>query len=86
VQEQNVVVKAPDFYYRERSKLNSFLISIDIYILFNTYLFGTETAKVIYTISYFRGIVFNWVKTYINNFIAYKTSEGKVIIIARIIT
>jgi hypothetical protein len=35
VQEQSAVVKAPDFYYRERNKLDSFLMSIDIYILFN---------------------------------------------------
>jgi hypothetical protein len=32
---------------------------MDIYILFNQYLFGTEIAKVIYAISYLRGIVFN---------------------------
>jgi hypothetical protein len=59
VQEQNAVVKAPDLYYRDKSKLDSFLISIDIYILFNQYLFGTETTKVVYAISYFRGIAFN---------------------------
>jgi hypothetical protein len=35
VQEQSVIVKAPDFYYRKKSKLDSFLILIDIYILFN---------------------------------------------------
>jgi hypothetical protein len=29
------VVKAPDLYYKDRSKLDSFLILIDIYILFN---------------------------------------------------
>jgi hypothetical protein len=29
------MVKAPDLYYRNRSKLDSFLMSIDIYILFN---------------------------------------------------
>jgi hypothetical protein len=35
VQERNTMVKAPDLYYKNRSKLDSFLISIDIYILFN---------------------------------------------------
>jgi hypothetical protein len=59
VQEQIAVVKAPDFYYRNRSKLDSFLISIDIYVLFNQYLFGTKAAKIIYAISYLRGIAFN---------------------------
>jgi hypothetical protein len=59
VQEQSTMVKAPDLYYRNRSKLDSFLMSIDIYILFNQYLFGIEAAKIIYTVSYFRGIVFN---------------------------
>jgi hypothetical protein len=83
VQEQSVVVKTPDFYLGEKNKLNSFFILIDIYILFNQYLFGTETAKIIYTISYFRGIIFNWVKTYINNFIAYKNNNRKVNILAR---
>jgi hypothetical protein len=53
------MVKAPDLYYRERNKFDSFFMLIDIYILFNTYLFGTETAKVVYAISYFHRITFN---------------------------
>jgi hypothetical protein len=83
VQERSVVVKAPDFYYRKKSKLDSFLILIDIYILFNQYLFGTETAKVVYAISYLRGIAFNYVKIYINNFIAHKNNNRKINILAR---
>jgi hypothetical protein len=35
IQEQNAMVKALDLYYRNKSKLDSFLMSIDIYILFN---------------------------------------------------
>jgi hypothetical protein len=35
IQERNIMVKAPDLYYKNRNKLDSFLISIDIYILFN---------------------------------------------------
>jgi hypothetical protein len=35
VQEQNATVKAPDLYYGERNKLDSFLMLMDIYILFN---------------------------------------------------
>jgi hypothetical protein len=59
MQEQNTMVKALDLYYRDKNKLNSFLISIDIYILFNQYLFGIEVAKIIYAISYLKRIVFN---------------------------
>jgi hypothetical protein len=53
------MVKAPDLYYKNKSKLDSFFISMDIYILFNQYLFGTEAAKVVYAVSYLRGIAFN---------------------------
>jgi hypothetical protein len=77
------MVKAPDLYYKDRSKLDSFLISIDIYILFNQYLFGTEAAKVVYVISYLRGIAFNWVKTYIEDFMAYKNSNSNINMLAR---
>jgi hypothetical protein len=77
------MVKALDFYYRDRNKLDFFLILIDIYILFNQYLFGIKTTKVIYAISYFRGIVFNWVKTYIDNFIVYKNNNSKINILAK---
>jgi hypothetical protein len=59
---------------------------MDIYILFNQYLFGSESAKVIYVISYFRSIAFNWVKTYIDDFMIYKTIEGKVITTTRDVT
>jgi hypothetical protein len=77
------MAKALDLYYKDRSKLDSFLMSIDIYILFNQYLFRTEAAKIIYTVSYFRGIVFNWVKTYVEDFIVYKNSDRQVNILAR---
>jgi hypothetical protein len=53
------MVKALNLYYRNKNKLDSFLMLIDIYILFNQYLFGIEAAKVVYTVSYLRGIVFN---------------------------
>jgi hypothetical protein len=59
IQERSAVIKALDLYYKDRSKLDSFLMSMDIYILFNQYLFGTETAKIVYAISYLKGIVFN---------------------------
>jgi hypothetical protein len=59
VQEYTAIIKAPDIFYKDQAKLDNFLISIDIYILFNQYLFGSELAKVIYIISYFRGITFN---------------------------
>jgi hypothetical protein len=35
IQERNTMVKALDFYYKNKSKLDSFLILINIYILFN---------------------------------------------------
>jgi hypothetical protein len=59
VQERSIVVKALDLYYKDKNKLDSFLISMDIYILFNQHLFGIKAAKVVYTISYFKGIAFN---------------------------
>jgi hypothetical protein len=53
------MVKAPDLYYRNKNKLDSFLMLMDIYILFNQYLFGTETTKIVYIVSYLRGVTFN---------------------------
>jgi hypothetical protein len=42
MQERSTIVKALDLYYKNRNKLDSFFILIDIYILFNQYLFGIE--------------------------------------------
>jgi hypothetical protein len=56
---------------------------MDIYILFNQYLFSSELAKIIYIISYLRGIAFNWVKIYINDFMNHKNIKRRVIIITR---
>jgi hypothetical protein len=83
IQKRSTIVKALDLYYKDRSKLDSFLILINIYILFNQYLFGIKAAKIVYAISYFRGIAFNYIKTYIKNFIAYKNSNNQVNILAR---
>jgi hypothetical protein len=49
-------------------------------------LFGSKSAKIIYVISYFRDIAFNWIKTYIDDFMNHKTIEGKVITVIRDIT
>jgi hypothetical protein len=59
VQERTTTVKAPDVFHGDRAKLDNFLTSMDIYILFNQHLFGSESAKIIYVISYLRGITFN---------------------------
>jgi Domain of unknown function (DUF4939) len=83
VQEYTATVKAPDIFYRDQTKLDNFLISMDIYILFNQYLFNSESAKIVYIISYFRGIAFNWVKTYIDDFMNHKIIKGKIIIATR---
>jgi hypothetical protein len=86
MQERSAIVKALDFYYGDRSKLDSFLMSIDIYILFNQYLFRTEAAKIVYAVSYLRGVAFNWVKTYIEDFMAYKNNNSNINILARDLT
>jgi hypothetical protein len=83
VQEHTATVKAPDVFYGDQAKLDNFLISMDIYILFNQYLFSSESAKVVYVISYLRGIAFNWVKTYVDDFMIHKTIKGKVTTSAR---
>jgi hypothetical protein len=59
IQKRSAIVKALDLYYRNKNKLDSFFISINIYILFNQYLFRTEVAKIVYTVSYLKGIAFN---------------------------
>jgi hypothetical protein len=46
-------------------------------------LFGIEAAKIIYAISYLKGITFNWVKTDINDFMAYKNNNRKINTLAR---
>jgi hypothetical protein len=86
VQERIITIKALDVFYRDRAKLNNFLISIDIYILFNQYLFSSKSAKVVYIISYFRGIAFNWVKIYVDDFMNHKTIKGKITTATRDIT
>jgi hypothetical protein len=83
VQERTTTIKALDVFYKDRAKLDNFFISIDIYILFNQYLFSSKSAKIVYIISYLRGITFNWVKTYIDDFMNYKNIKGKIITIAR---
>jgi hypothetical protein len=42
-----------------------------------------KAAKVVYAISYLRGIAFNWVKTYVEDFMAHKNSDRQVNTLAR---
>jgi hypothetical protein len=59
VQERTTTVKVLDIFYKNRAKLDNFFISMDIYILFNQYLFNNKLAKIVYIISYLHGITFN---------------------------
>jgi hypothetical protein len=49
-------------------------------------LFGTEATKIVYAVSYFRGIAFNWVKTYVEDFIIYKNNDSNINILAKVPT
>jgi hypothetical protein len=46
-------------------------------------LFGIKAAKVVYTVSYLKNIAFNWVKTYVEDFMVYKNNNRQVNILAR---
>jgi hypothetical protein len=59
VQEYTATIKILDIFYKNQAKLDNFFIFIDIYILFNQYLFDSELAKIIYIISYLYDIAFN---------------------------
>ena len=58
----------PDLYYRERSKLNNWLLQFEFYFsLINKSIKNKE--KVIFIISYMRGRALNWINTDIIRYI-----------------
>ena len=58
----------PDLYYRERSKLNSWLLQLEFYfLLVNESIKDKE--KVIFAVSYMRGRALNWISTDITRYI-----------------
>ena len=58
VQEKAPAIKSPDTFDGTRSKLESFLSSIDLYITFNTNLFSNHSLRVVYAITFLRGPAF----------------------------
>ena len=58
----------PDLYYRERSKLNSWLLQLEFYFsLVNKSIKDKE--KVIFAVSYMRGRALNWISTDMTRYI-----------------
>ena len=58
----------PDFYYRERNKLNSQLLQLEFYFSLNNENIKNK-KKVIFAVSYMRGRALNWISTDIIRYI-----------------
>ena len=58
----------PDLYYKERSKLNSWLFQLEFYFsLVNKSI--KDKKKVIFAVSHMRGRALNWISTDITRYI-----------------
>ena len=68
IQEKAPAIKAPDTFDGIRSKLESFLSSVDLYIAFNANLFANYTLRVIFAVSFLRRSAFHWISVYLNDY------------------
>ena len=71
-------IAQPDLYHGDRAKLRAFLTQVKLYTGFNGHQFPTETDKVLWASSFLRGSAFNWIETFLNDYIKNRTSQGKV--------
>lgn len=55
---------------------------MEIYFLFNFYLFSHDSAKTAFASSYLKNSAYNWFKVYLINYLEYKSIVGKIFIIA----
>ena len=59
-------------FLRKPSELKEFLVKVNIYIKYNLNLFLLKADKVIFVISYFKGLVFDFAETFLND---YRTND-----------
>ena len=59
-------------FLRKLSELKEFLAKVNIYIKYNLNSFLTEADKVTFVISYFKGLVFDFAETFLND---YRTND-----------
>jgi len=67
----------PDYFNGERHKLRSFLVQAELYIGFNIDCFPTEMDKVLWATTLLRKDAFNWIKSFVEDYMKNRTSEGK---------
>ena len=65
-------VQKPDVFSGDRSKLRVFLTQAELYIGFNLDKFSGEQEKILWASTYFRGGAFDWIDTYVRDFIDHK--------------
>ena len=70
-------IAQPDLYHGDRAKLRAFLTQVKLYTGFNGHQFPTKTDKVLWASSFLRGSAFNWIETFLNDYITNRTSQGK---------
>ncbi len=61
-------VAIPPKFRGDLLKLKEFITKLQIYILYNSKSFNYELDKVLFTILYLEGPVFNFIKVYLNNY------------------
>ena len=68
IQVKSIKVKLSEEYFRERKNLDRFLLQCDLYIWHNQVQFQTEN-EFMFAVTYLWEDVFNWVQTYLKNFL-----------------
>jgi hypothetical protein len=67
----------PDYFNGERHKLKAFLVQTELYIGFSSDCFPTEMDKVLWATTLLRKDAFNWIETFVIDYMQNRNSEGK---------
>ena len=70
-------IALPDLYHRDRSKLRAFLTQVKLYTGFNGHQFPTDTDKVLWAASHLRGPAFNWIETFLSDYMKNRLPDGR---------
>jgi Retrotransposon gag protein/Zinc knuckle len=68
--------KLPDEFTGERSQFRSFFMQVDLYAGFNSTKYASETEKVLWCVSFFRGKAASWIEGYLANYLE-NHNQGK---------
>jgi hypothetical protein len=74
---RDLKISVPEPFHGERSKLNGFLIQVNLYLSFHRTKFSSDTEKVLWIVTLLRGPALGWIEGFVTDYMTKTNEKGE---------